>query len=131
MSQTYYYAVCDCNGPVSRRLEATTLADALTEMETADRQAWIDEPATDAEDELEICGDGMDEDAFAAALTAAGAEMVQDLEPIHNAHAGTVAHLSGGWRLWCVAEVDEGVEVVPGRQLPWFASERQEKRGLK
>ena len=23
------------------------------------------------------------------------------------------------------------VEVVPGRQLPWFASERREKRGLK
>jgi hypothetical protein len=24
-----------------------------------------------------------------------------------------------------------GVEVVPGCQLPWFASERREKRGLK
>lgn len=32
---------------------------------------------------------------------------------------------------WIHPEKDTTVEVVPGRQLPWFASERQEKRGLK
>lgn len=31
----------------------------------------------------------------------------------------------------CAAEVDEGVEIVPGHQSARFASERQEKRGLK
>jgi hypothetical protein len=95
-----FFAVCDANGPISRMLDSDTLQEALAEFEAADKQAWLDEPAMDAEGYFEIEGDGMGEDEFAAALTAAGAQLVEDLEPIVNAHAGTVAHLSGGWRLW-------------------------------
>lgn len=105
MSQTYY-AVCDCNGPISRRLMAKTLEAAITELDGADLQSWIDEPATDVEDEQEIDGYGMGESAFAAALTAAGLEMVHDAASVDNPLAGTVAHLAGGWRIWCVTDED-------------------------
>ena len=70
------------------------------EFQAADVRAQIDAAKTDAEDALDIeCAD-MDESAFDEALEAAGLEMVRDLESIANYHAGTVAHLSGGWRLW-------------------------------
>jgi len=97
---TTYYAVCDVNGPISRELRATDAVAAVAEFEAADTRAWIDEPALDAEDIAGIEGENMDEDAFAAELERLGSVMVRDLAPIHNYHAGTTAHLAGGWCLW-------------------------------
>ncbi len=79
-----YYAVFV--GPISRRLAASTLTEALTEVQDADLQSWINEPATDAENDLQIDGAGMDETDFSRALKAAGCELVQDL--------------AGGWSIW-------------------------------
>jgi hypothetical protein len=103
MTMTTYYAVCDVNGPISHRLAAETVDAAVAEFACANVRAWIDRADTHAEDDMEIeGGDRMSEDEFAAALEGAGATMVCDLDPVVNAHAGTVAHLAGGWRLWAV-----------------------------
>lgn len=96
-----FFAVCWVNGPISRELNAESIEDAVAQFEAADTRSWIDNAETDAEDALDIDGaDGMDEAEFDAAMQAAGCEMVRDLEPIHNYHAGTTSHLSGGWMLW-------------------------------
>lgn len=97
---TTYYAVCNVNGPISVRLDGETEAAAVEEFAAADIRAWIDAPRLDAEDELDICGENMSEDEFDDALKAAGCTPVKDLDPIANAHAGTVAHLADGWYLW-------------------------------
>lgn len=99
MTKTYY-AVCNVNGPISVRLDGETREQALAAFAALDTRAAIDSVSTDAEDDLEIDGTDMTEDEFAAALEEAGAERVEDLSPIVNAHAGTVAHLADGWMLW-------------------------------
>ena len=95
-----YYAVCDANGPISVLLDAETEAEARQAFEALDQCAAIDNARTDAENDLEIAGEGMSENAFAEALEIAGCVMIRDMEPVHNYHAGTTAHLAGGWRLW-------------------------------
>ena len=97
---TTYYAVCNVYGPISVRIEAASDSEAREKFEALDQRAAIDEPRTDAEDDLDICGDGMSEEEFDAALEAAGYTTACDLSPIVNAHAGTVAHLADGWWLW-------------------------------
>ena len=97
---TDYYAVCDANGPISVRLAGDTLDAALKAFEALDKRAAIDSPSLDAEDDCDFCGEGMDEDAFDAALRERGFRLVQGLNPIINAQAGTVANLAGGWSLW-------------------------------
>lgn len=99
---TTYYAICNVNGPVSIRLDAESLEAAIQEFEDTDSRAWIDDPRMDAEEDLGINGEGMSEDEFESALRVAGARPVRDLDQIVNAHAGTVAHLSGGWYLWAM-----------------------------
>jgi hypothetical protein len=103
-TQTTYYAVCDAGGPISVRLDAETEEQALAAFAAMDGRDAIDGQRTDAEDDRDIDGSGMDETAFAGALEAAGAKPVRDLAPVINAHAGTVAHLDGGWYLWSVTE---------------------------
>lgn len=95
-----YYAVCDANGPISVMLDAEDEAGAVADFEALDHQAAIDNASTDAEDALDVCGDGMSEDDFEAALESAGARRVRSLDEVVNAHAGTTAHLAGGWTLW-------------------------------
>jgi hypothetical protein len=97
-----YYAVCNVNGPISRRIEADSVEGAIGVFEFADSQAWIDEPATDAEDDLDIAGDGMSEDEFAEALRAAGARSVRDLSEVMVGPCGTArpSHIADGWMLW-------------------------------
>lgn len=97
---TTYYAVCNAHGPISVRLDGETREQALAAFAALDTRAAIDSASTDAEDDLEIDGADMSEDEFAAALEEAGAERVDDLSPVVNAHAGTVAHLADGWTLW-------------------------------
>lgn len=132
-----FYAVCNANGPISRRLAATTQAEAIAEFEAADSRAWVHEPATDAEDDLNIEGDGMTEAEFDEALCEAGGTVVCDLSPIHNYHAGTTAHALNGWILWQIDEVtsrsldDLFADIKAGRvvlddNLPAFADEAAE-----
>lgn len=98
-----YYAVCNAGGPISVKLDGSTKAEALAAFAALDGRAAIDGAKTDAEDDLEIEGaQDMGESDFAEALEAAGAEHVCGLEPIVNAHAGTVADLKDGWALWSV-----------------------------
>lgn len=103
---TTYYAVCNVNGPISVRLAGDNESAALEAFAALDGRRAIDAARTDAEDDLGIEGASeMSESEFADALEAAGATRVKDLSPIDNAHAGTVAHLAGGWTLWsCVDE---------------------------
>ena len=97
-----YYAVCNVNGPISRRIEADSVEEAASVFEFADSQAWIDEPATDAEDDLDIAGDGMTEDEFSDALRAAGARPVRDLSEVMVGPCETArpSHIADGWMLW-------------------------------
>lgn len=98
-----FYAVCNVGGPISVRLDGDTLDAAHAAFAALDGRAAIDSAKTDAEDDLEIeDAETMSEDHFEIALEAAGAVRVADLEPIVNAHAGTVAHLANGWTLWSV-----------------------------
>lgn len=100
-----YYAVCNVGGPISVELAGATRGEAIASFDTLDGRAAIDAASTDIEDKLELDIEGgatMTEVAFAAAIKAAGARWVADLSPIHNAHAGTVAHLADGWTLWMV-----------------------------
>lgn len=99
-----YCAVCNMYGPISVLLEADTLEDAIQEFEAADKNEWINNPRKDAEDDLDINGEGMSENEFEDALIEAGCSPVQDLEPIVNSLAGTVAHLADGWYLWGLPE---------------------------
>ena len=102
MANSVYYAVCNVNGPISVRLDADSTDAAKVAFSALDLRACIDGARTDAEDDLEIDGEEMSEDAFSDALTESGAESVCDLSPIVNAHAGTTAHLADGWMLWAV-----------------------------
>ena len=95
-----YYAVCNVNGPISVGLDAATPAEAIDAFEALDHRALIDGSSTDAEDDLDICGAGMDEEAFDDALRDKRCIPVQDLDAVINAQAGTVAHLANGWYLW-------------------------------
>ena len=95
-----FYAVCNVNGPISVRLEAGTLDDAIAEFEAADGSEWVDDPRMDAEYDFGITGEGMSEDQFGDALTACGCVAVKDLDEIINAHAGWSGHLLNGWYLW-------------------------------
>lgn len=97
---TTYYAVCNVNGPISVRIDAASDAEAREKFEGLNHQAVVDEPRTDAEDDLDIDASAMEEDEFDAAMMTAGFTVACDLSPIVNAHAGTVAHLDGGWWLW-------------------------------
>jgi hypothetical protein len=99
-----YYAICNVNGPISVRLDSSTMEDALREFAAANTREWIDEARTDAEDDLGIDGSEMSDAEFDAALRVANAAPVKDLDEVVNAHAGTVQHLHGGWYLWEVRE---------------------------
>jgi hypothetical protein len=97
-----YYAICNVNGPVSVKLDASSEEDAVAEFQAADARAWIDDGRTDAEDDLGIDGSSMDDASFDEALKAAGARPVRDLDEIVNGHTMRVAHLSNGWTLWVI-----------------------------
>lgn len=97
-----FFAVCNANGPISKEINAASVAEAVEIFEAGNQREWIDEPATDAEDDLDICGDGMSESQFSEALEAAGCEMVSDLSSVTVGKGPTLrsAHVVGGWELW-------------------------------
>ena len=71
MSTSTYYAVCHVNGPISVRLSGNTLEYARVDFFEGDPRSWIDEPRTDAEDDLDIDGADMSATKFDEALRAA------------------------------------------------------------
>lgn len=56
-----FFAVCNVNGPISRKINAETVAEAVDIFGSSNHRDWIDSASTDAEDDLDICGEGMDE----------------------------------------------------------------------
>lgn len=101
-----YYAVCNANGPISRRIEADDIAGAVAAFEAADLHAWVNEGATDAEDDIGLDGTGSSESEFAELLESAGCIMVQDLDLVVCGQGPTLRadHLLGGWQLWQAPE---------------------------
>jgi len=98
---TTYYAICNVHGPISRRIEAESVEDAVNYVSTADTRQWIDEPATDAEDDLDIDGADLSESEMMDAMESAGYVMVRDLASVSVGPAPTrVAHVSDGWMLF-------------------------------
>lgn len=96
-----YYAVCNVNGPISKRIKADSISEAIRIFDEADKQDWIDDSVADAEDSLGIFAtDTTTEDEFAVMLQAAGYEVAKDLEPVVNGHTMRSAHLADGWTLW-------------------------------
>lgn len=96
-----YYAVCNVNGPISKRIEAGSADEAVRIFDEAIKQEWIDDSVADAEDDLGISAScETTEDEFAAMLLAAGCEAARDLEPIVNGHTMRSSHLADGWTLW-------------------------------
>lgn len=86
-SEKTYYAVCHVGGPISRNLGCVTFETALA-MISANGREWIDASATDAESDLVFTGEGMDEQDFFDALSAAGLECVHE------------SGVSGDWSIW-------------------------------
>ena len=66
-----YYAVADANGPISVRIYADSAAHAAALFQ-AQEENFADAGRTDAEDDLDIAGDGMEPAEFAEALEARG-----------------------------------------------------------
>ena len=95
-----FLAICNVNGPISVILQAQDKQAAIEEFERLDTREVIDDPRMDAEDLLDIDGDGMTENEFDEALMRSGATPLESLDLIVNAHAGTAAHLADGWYLW-------------------------------
>lgn len=96
-----FYAVCNVNGPISIELNGETKDAALAAFAELDTRSAIDNARTDAEDALDISGDGMSEGAFDAALVSAGAECVQSLSDV-SGRDGRAYHVVGDWALWSV-----------------------------
>ena len=88
----YYYAVCNCYGPISVLLEADTVEEARAAFAELDGRAAIDGASTDLEDELGVDGTGMDEADFAAACEEHGAVPVCGLEGDGS--------IKDAWHLW-------------------------------
>jgi hypothetical protein len=85
-----YYATCDANGPISRKIvteEHDSLSD-VREMIASSGREWIDGCATDAENDFEIEGDGMSEAEFAEEMESSGATLVEESD------------ILGDWKIW-------------------------------
>lgn len=95
-----FFAVCNVNGPISAEIIASDVDQAIAEFKSMKAQELIDDARTDAEDELDLDGEGKSEDEFEAMLVAAGCKQVRVLDSVNNYHAGTVAALVGGWSIW-------------------------------
>lgn len=95
-----FYAVCNANGPISVRLNATNLSESLVAFDSLDKLDAIDSAKTDAENDLGICGADMNENDFSSAMVQAGAKEIYDLSPIVNPYSMTSSHLQDGWTLW-------------------------------
>ena len=66
-----YYAVADANGPISVRIYADSASQAAAWFRLQETN-FADAGRTDAEEDLDIEGDGMDAGGFAEAMEARG-----------------------------------------------------------
>jgi hypothetical protein len=83
-----FYAVADANGPISIRINAATESDARNWFCEQDDN-FVDDGRTDAEDDLDFCGEGMDHGDFAEEMAKRGYDIADcDLVGDHN------------WTLW-------------------------------
>lgn len=90
-----FFIVCDANGPISAKLEASTEAEAKDEfrgMSAGQLRGIIDYASTDLEEELGFSGEGMSAAEFAAKLEKKGAERVMPSDIV------------GEWEIWSVTE---------------------------
>jgi len=93
-----YYAVCNIDGPVSVRLEASTLKEARALFEELNHRVEIEGMATDAEVDLGIDNaEKMSESRFEKALVDAGARFEYRIEASGDP-------LRDGWTLWSIDE---------------------------
>ena len=86
-----FFNVCNANGPISCKLEATSESEAKDEFRamTAEQlRAIIDDASTD----LGFSGEGMSDSDFAAALESRGAVCVAP------------SQIAGEWEIWSVTE---------------------------
>ena len=86
-----YFAVANANGPISVRIHADSAAHAAAWFK-AQEINFVDEGRTDAEDDLDIEGDGMDSAAFAEAMESRGWQPIY-LDICNDGH----------WSLWTQA----------------------------
>jgi len=84
-----FFAVGDFGGPISVAINAQSAA-AAAEWFNDQTTSFEDAGRTDAEDALEICGDGMSSEEFAAELQARG----------YTVASGDLCD-DGNWTLWC------------------------------
>jgi hypothetical protein len=84
-----FFAVADVGGPISVAIYAESSA-AAAEWFNDQATSFEDAGRTDAEDLLEICGDGMSSEEFAAELQARGYVV-----------ASNDLCDDGNWTLWC------------------------------
>jgi hypothetical protein len=84
-----FFAVADFCGPVSVAINAESSA-AAAEWFNDQATSFEDAGRTDAEDALEICGDGMSSEEFAEELQARGYTV-----------ASSDLCDDGNWTLWC------------------------------
>lgn len=88
MTSKTFYATCDCNGPISARIEAQSVDDALKQIDRHGRE-WIDEPRLDAEDDLsEVSWEGWTEEQVTAEMQRLGWRYIYQTD------------IAGDWCLW-------------------------------
>lgn len=76
-----YYAMSQSEPPVTVRLDARDIGEALEALVALDKDAVYEDGRVDLEEDTDTCADGVDVDDF---MTAAGAEYV-DLFSGHQA----------------------------------------------
>lgn len=89
MTNAKFYAVADINGPITVRINAETASEAREWFLTQDAN-FGDDCRTDAEDDLDVCGDGMSNSEWSAVMESKGYEIAD-------------SDLCGGdynWALW-------------------------------
>lgn len=71
---TKFYAVADINGPISVRINAETASEAR-EWFVSQEANFGDDCRTDAEDDLDVCGDRMSHSEWSAVMESRGYEI--------------------------------------------------------
>ena len=74
-TMTTYYAVADVNGPISVKIEAESISEAIDWFLSQDEDFAAD-ARIDAEDDLGFCGAGLDHDQMVSELASRGLERV-------------------------------------------------------
>lgn len=82
-----FYAIADANGLISKRIEASDKHEAMAIAEASGRE-WIDDPATDIEDQLDFDASYKSVEEIYLALRSRGFHLVLESE------------IQGRWEIW-------------------------------